>query len=299
MRGDERAVAARGVAPDAVVELGSITKVVTALALADMAEEGLVGLDDPLSAHLPAAAALRRRGGREVTLADLACHASGLPSRPPGMLPGALLRRDDPWGSISASGLEESLAQVRPRRAPGGAARYSNLGAALLGMALCRRAGSGYEDLVRSRVLAPLGMDETGVHPPAALLPRVAQGHSRRGRPVPPWTMDGIAGAGALMGTAADLLRLARAVARPPDSRLGRAIARSLAPRARMGPGLRVGLGWMISRRRDGPQPSGTTAGPAASAPSSRSSRTGPRGRSPSRPRRARPTAPPCGSSSG
>jgi serine-type D-Ala-D-Ala carboxypeptidase/endopeptidase len=178
MRGDERAVAARGVAPDAVVELGSITKVVTAVALADMAEEGLIGLDDPLSAHLPAAAALRRRGGREVTLADLACHASGLPSRPPGMLPGALLRRDDPWGSISASGLKESLARVRPRRAPGGAARYSNLGAALLGMALCRRAGSGYEDLVRSRVLAPLGMDETGVHPPAALLPRVAQGHS-------------------------------------------------------------------------------------------------------------------------
>jgi serine-type D-Ala-D-Ala carboxypeptidase/endopeptidase len=179
MRGDERAVAARGVAPDAVVELGSITKVVTAVALADMAEEGLIGLDDPLSAQLAAAAALR------VGAADARSPSPTSPATPRVCRAGrracfrrAPLRRDDPWGSISASGLEESLARVRPRRAPGGAARYSNLGAALLGMALCRRAGSGYEDLVRSRVLAPLGMDETGVHPPAALLPRVAQGHS-------------------------------------------------------------------------------------------------------------------------
>jgi CubicO group peptidase (beta-lactamase class C family) len=253
MRGDERAVAARGAAADAIVELGSITKVVTALALADMAEEGLVGLDDPLSAHLPGAAAIPRRGERELTLADLASHTSGLPRVPRDLLWRGLLReRRDPYAWITPDRLEASLARARPR-APGGRARYSNLGAALLGAALARRAGASYEGLVRGRVLAPLGMDETWVDLPEALRPRLAQGHSRRGRPVPRWNMASFAGAGALVGSAADLLQLAAAVARPPDSRLGRAIALSLAPRARAGPGVRVGLGWMVSRRRGGP----------------------------------------------
>jgi CubicO group peptidase (beta-lactamase class C family) len=253
LRDGRVAVAARGADPGALVELGSITKVVTALILADMAEEGVVGLDDPLSAHLPAAAAIPRRGEREITLADLACHASGLPSRPPGMLRAALLHsRRDPWAPVTTSFLEASLARVRPR-APGGRARYSNLGAALLGLALCRVAGTGYEALARERVLGPLGMDETWVHPPAPLDERMAGGHSRRGRPVPRWTVEGVAGAGALVGTAADLLRLGAAAARPPRSRLGRAIAASLAPRARMGRGVEVGLGWMLSRRRGGP----------------------------------------------
>ncbi len=253
MRGDERAVAARAVAADAIVELGSITKVVTALALADMAEEGLVGLDDPLSAHLPAAAAIPRRGAREITLADLASHTSGLPGVPRDLLWRALLReRRNPYAWVTPDRLEASLPRLRPR-APGGRARYSNLGAALLGAALARRAGTSYEGLVRERVLGPLGMDETWVHLPETLRPRLAQGHSRRGRPVPRWDLGAFAGAGALLGSAADLLRLAAAVARPPDSRLGRAIALSQAPRARIGPGVRAGLGWMVSRRRAGP----------------------------------------------
>ncbi len=252
MRGDERAVAAAGVAPDAIVDYGSITKVVTALALADMAEEGVVGLDDPLWAHLPAAAAIPRRG-REITLADLASHTSGLPKVPRDLLWRALLHHlRDPYGWITPARLEASLARLRPR-APGGRARYSNLGAALLGAALARREGTSYETLARRRVLVPLGMDDTWVELPEALGPRRARGHSRLGRPVLAWDMGTFAGAGALVGSAADLLRRGAAVARPPDSRLGRAMAVSLAPRARLAPGVRVGLGWLLWRRRGGP----------------------------------------------
>jgi CubicO group peptidase (beta-lactamase class C family) len=280
------------------VDYGSITKVVTALALANMAEEDVVGLDDPLRAHLPAAAAIPRRG-REITLADLASHTSGLPKMPRDLLWRALLLHlRDPYGWITPARLEASLARLRPR-SPGGRARYSNLAAALLGAALARRDGISYEALARRRVLAPLGMDDTWVEPPNALGPRRTRGHSRRGRPVPAWEMRTFAGAGALVGSAADLLRLTAAVARPPDSRLGRAIAASLAPRARLAPGLQVGLGWMLRRRRGGSPAvwhGGATG--AFGLPWPSSPRPRPR-RSRWRPRHGRPTGSPCGCWSG
>lgn len=212
-----------------------------------MALEGLVGLDDPLSAHLPAAARIRRRGDREITLADLAAHASGLPRLPRGFLRRALRERDNPYRSTSLAALDASLARTRPRRAPGRRARYSNLGSALLGNALAHRAGTDWESLVRARVLGPLGMDATWVHPPDGLRDRLAGGHTRRGHPTPRWDVPAFAGAGALSSSADDLLTLAAAVVRPPDSRLGEAIRLSVVPRARMAGRHEVCLGWLRS----------------------------------------------------
>ncbi len=67
-------------------EIGSMTKVFTGLVLADMVEHGEVALDDPAANYLPAGATLPERGGRRITLIDLATHRSGLP-RLPGNLP--------------------------------------------------------------------------------------------------------------------------------------------------------------------------------------------------------------------
>ena len=67
-----------------IFEIGSVTKVFTALLLADLAEYGIVGLDDPLASHLPASAAVPTSGGREITLADLASHTVGCGATPRG-----------------------------------------------------------------------------------------------------------------------------------------------------------------------------------------------------------------------
>ena len=64
---------------DTVFEIGSITKVFTALLLADMANKGEVSLDDPAAKYLPAGHRMPERGGRPITLTDLATHRSGLP----------------------------------------------------------------------------------------------------------------------------------------------------------------------------------------------------------------------------
>lgn len=70
---------------DTVLEVGSITKVFTALLLADMVQRGEVTLDDPVAKHLPTR--VPERGGRQITLRDLATHTSGLPRDPSNMSP--------------------------------------------------------------------------------------------------------------------------------------------------------------------------------------------------------------------
>src|SRR5262245_18093955 len=65
--------------------VASVTKVLTALMLADMVVRGEVALGDPVNKYLPPEAHLPSRGGREITLADLATHTSSIPTWPPAL----------------------------------------------------------------------------------------------------------------------------------------------------------------------------------------------------------------------
>lgn len=67
---------------DTVFEIGSVTKIFTALALADMWKRGDLTPDDPVTDFLAAEVKLPKRGGRTITLADLATQTSGLPFFP-------------------------------------------------------------------------------------------------------------------------------------------------------------------------------------------------------------------------
>ena len=61
-----------------------------------------------------------------------------------------------PANSISSS-------EVTGSSEPGSNAEYSNIGIGLLGHALALRAGVSYEDLLRRRILEPLGMTSTAI----------------------------------------------------------------------------------------------------------------------------------------
>src|SRR5919106_1221154 len=144
-----------------IFEIGSVTKVFTGLLLADLAEQGLVGLDDPLAGYLPAGGQVPTFKGHQITLGDLASHAGGLPRDPKGTLGRWLGDRRNPYAALSVEDLYAGLARTRLRRRTGERVKYSNLGAGLLGEALARAAGQGYEALVRERVCVPLGMRDT------------------------------------------------------------------------------------------------------------------------------------------
>jgi len=170
-----------------IFEIGSVTKVFTGLLLADLAEQGIVGLDDPLASYLPASARVPAFKGEEITLGDLASHAGGLPRDPKGTLGRWLGDRHNPNAGLSVEELYAGLARTRLRRRPGERVKYSNLGVGLLGDALARAAGQPYEALVRARICLPLGMRDTVVAPTGEQIARLATGYTRRGRPAPPF----------------------------------------------------------------------------------------------------------------
>ncbi|MDT0631684.1 serine hydrolase domain-containing protein [Rubrivirga sp. S365] len=247
-----------GAAPTARTpyEVGSVTKVVTALVLAEMAQRGEVALATPVGDLLPDSVRVPAGGAAPVTLADLATHTSGLPRLPPTLL----LTADpgDPYAAYGTGDLYAFLDLYELPRAPGAAYEYSNLGGGLLGLALTRRAGgadleaesggAAYGALARERVLGPLGMDETVVAVPEARGLAPAVGPS--GEPVPHWTWtDATVGAGGLRSTAADLLTLAEAtIAPPPDlpAPLAAALVEAARPLRPVQGAMRIGLGWHV-----------------------------------------------------
>src|SRR5215218_2068808 len=196
-------------AADTIFEIGSLTKVFTATLLAAMAQDGLVSLDDPVQQYLPPSVVLPVRR-RPITLADLATHTSGLPRLPHGLLLRSLRHRRNPYAWFTVDELDAGLPATRLRGEPGTRPRYSNLGFGLLGHVLALRADTGYERLVQDRICRPLALADTHVSVPEAALERFAQGHSRRGRPVPHWTLAALAGAGGLRSTVDDLLAFLR-----------------------------------------------------------------------------------------
>jgi D-alanyl-D-alanine-carboxypeptidase/D-alanyl-D-alanine-endopeptidase len=228
---------------DTIFEIGSITKVFTATALADLAQEGLVSLDDPVQRHLPTWVELPVRD-RAVTLLDLATHRSGLPRLPGGMLRLALKERHNPYANFSVEELHAAVATARLRR-PGSRIRYSNFGFGLLGEALAVRAGTTYEELVSERILRPLGMTDTMISVPLDRADRFAQGHNRRGHSVSYWDLPSLPGAGAFRSTVDDILKFLALQLDPGDSRLANAARMTHEPRARRRI-LSVGLGWFM-----------------------------------------------------
>jgi serine-type D-Ala-D-Ala carboxypeptidase/endopeptidase len=231
-------------AANTIFEIGSVTKVFTATLLADMVEEGLLALDDPVQRHLPAGVELPVRG-RPITLADLATHTSGLPRLPHGFFLPSLRHRRNPYAWFTLDDFYAGLPNTRLRRAPGGRMRYSNLGYGLLGHLLGLRAGRGYEQLLQERICRPLELADTWVSVPATARERFAQGHNRRGRPVPHWDLPVLAGAGALRSTVKDLLAFLALQLGEGEQALTRAASLTHAPRSRRRGGVSIGLGWL------------------------------------------------------
>lgn len=237
------------VAPDAdtVFEIGSITKVFTSLVLADMAGRGEVKLDDPVAMLLPATVKVPERDGRQITLIELSNQVSGLPRMPDNFKPADM---GDPYADYGPPQLYEFLSRYQLPRAIGEKYEYSNLGVGLLGHALALRAGMSYEELVRRRVLEPLGMSDTAIALPERLKARLATGTGPNLSPVKNWNFDAIAGAGALRSTARDMLKFLTAAAGLRETPLRGAFDLMIKTERQTGtPDLTIGMAWHIWRK--------------------------------------------------
>jgi len=138
-----------------------------------------VALDEPVALLLPPAVRVPARGKRQIELVDLATDTSGLPRLP------ANLRWEDPahptMADHTVGQLYEFLSGYTLTREIGSEYEYSNLGFGLLGHALAARAGTSYEQLVRERILKPLGVTMTGISLTPAMKQRFALPYGERG----------------------------------------------------------------------------------------------------------------------
>lgn len=218
---------------DSLFEIGSITKGLTGLLLADMVRKGEVKLEDPVSMHSRPGAKLPTRGGREITLRDLVTHTSGLPRLPAGFAPKDMR---NPYKDFDADALYEALARTELERDIGLSHAYSNLGFMWLSEMLARRAGKPFEALLAERVLIPLGMTSTSIAIPPERQERVVTGHDGGYRAVSQWDIPGdIAGVGGVRSSIADMAKLAEALAGARPTPLDETIALALTRLHRLG----------------------------------------------------------------
>ena len=228
--------------PDTLFRISSTTKPITAAVVLSLVEEGLLDLCGPVEELLPELAdrrVLRRPDGpladtvkaeRPVTVRDLLTFTWGF-----GMQ-GAMFMSPDPWPIVKAVE-ERELASFGPPEPvttpdpdtwmarlgelpllaqPGERWLYS-AGSQVLGVLAARAAGAPFEDVMRERVLTPLGMHDTAFH--AKETKRLATAYENRDGQLtvsdppdgqwsrPPRFPDG---SGGLVSTAGDLLAFGR-----------------------------------------------------------------------------------------
>lgn len=146
---------------DTQYRIGSITKMLVAVCVLRLRDEGQLDLAEPASRHVPDAPAA------SATIAQLLCHASGLRSETPGA-----------WWERTAGGdwpaLTDLFAGDEVVSPPGRRFHYSNPGYAVLGELVARRRGAPWQDVVRREVLEPLGMTRTTTRPEPPAAPGLA-----------------------------------------------------------------------------------------------------------------------------
>ena len=184
--------------------VASNTKLFTATALALLVEEGKVEWDKPVVDYLPAFAMSDPYVTRELTVRDLLVHRSGL-----GLGAGDLL-----WWPPSTYNRKEIARRIRyiPLATSFRSAyAYDNVLYLVAGELIEAVSGKSWEEFVRSRILAKVGMNDSDVrHSGATAGGNVAGTHAEVNdtvRPVAPFASDNTNPAGGIMSGASDMAK--------------------------------------------------------------------------------------------
>lgn len=191
---------------DSYFQLGSITKTMTGLLLADATVRG----ETTLSATVGSILGSEAGSCGHITLLELATQRSGLPRLPPNLDP-AKVDRNDPYAEYAEDDLIEALRLV-DRPSPGTYA-YSNMGFMLLGLLLTRITGISYAELVKERLFGPLQMTDA-----VCGIPELGAMPGYNGQSRVPWWRNPIPGAGGTGASIKDLATYVAAHLSPPTS---------------------------------------------------------------------------------
>ena len=173
--------AGKPITADAIFWIASQSKPITATALMMLVDEGKLDLDDPVEKHLPefhhqwlaverdSNHLLLKQPKRPITVRDILSHTSGL---------------------AFASAAEQPTLDLLPLRVgvlsyamtplqfePGSKYQYSNAGINTAGRIIEVKSGMPYEDFLETRLLRPLGMNDTTFWPSSEQVSRLAKSY--------------------------------------------------------------------------------------------------------------------------
>jgi CubicO group peptidase (beta-lactamase class C family) len=189
------------VTPDTVFPFASLTKAFTATALGQLIDDGKADWDDPVRKHLRSFRLQDPLADRDVRLRDLLCHRTGLARH-------ELLWYRAPWSVEETVRRMQFLEPHTPFRTT---FEYNNLPYLAAGLAISETAGKPWPELMKQRILDPLGMKNVVFTSSEAQKKKdVATPHRRGadGKPVAiPWYPDDaqLRAAGSLKGSVRDL----------------------------------------------------------------------------------------------
>lgn len=150
---------------DTIFQSGSVGKQLTATLVMMLAEEGRLGLDDPVSKHIPEAPA----AWKDVTVRHLLTHTAGLSN--------AIYQKIDMRRDYTEDELLKEIAAFPLDFPPGTKWNYSNSGYVTLGILIRKVTGRFYGDLLREKIFEPLGMTTARVISEADIVPNRADGY--------------------------------------------------------------------------------------------------------------------------
>ena len=156
--------------PDTKFNLGSMNKMFTGVAIAQLVEAGKLSFDDIVGEHLPDYP--NPEVAEKVTIHHLLTHTSGLGSYWND-------RWEERWTKLrEVDDLLPLFADEPLAFEPGELFQYSNAGPVVLGLIIEKVTGQSYYDYIREKVCGPAGMLDTDCYEMDTPVPNLAMGYT-------------------------------------------------------------------------------------------------------------------------
>jgi CubicO group peptidase (beta-lactamase class C family) len=235
------------VTPETLFAIGSSTKAFTAMSAVMAQDDGKLSLGDSPKKYVPYFKLRDPDADAKITLRDMLCHRSGL------------ARTDRFWASnrLSREEVIRVLADVKPTAKLGEKFQYQNAVYAAAGEAVARAEKNSYENLIRDRILKPLGMNATTLSIAAMqrssdfALGYDANPKNPGSRPLPARAVPAVAPAGAINSSAADMAKWVRLMLGDGVFAGKRLVSETgmrelTKQQIALGPNVGYGLGWFL-----------------------------------------------------
>jgi CubicO group peptidase (beta-lactamase class C family) len=195
-------------AENTLYEIGSISKVFTALTASAWLQQNNISLTAGISNYLPAYIPVLQKNGVPVSFKHLLTHSAGMPRDPAEII----LSNNIPqaYAAFDSIKLYNYLKTLRLNTVPGSFYDYSNTGFGIIGSIMERQTHKSFEALIKEKVTDVLGMSNTGISLSAAAEQQAAKPYEGR-ELQPAIKFQAFNAAGGIKSTTGDLLKLANA----------------------------------------------------------------------------------------